>query len=176
MSAEVIIRSATVNDAKDLLAIYAHYVTNTAISFEYDVPTVEEFANRIAKILQKYPYLVAVVDGKIVGYAYAAPLKTRAAYIKSVELSIYIDRSFKGQGIGGKLYQALSDELNQIGIANMYACIAYSEAEDEYLNHDSIKFHERMGFKVVGHFNKCGYKFGRYYDVLWMEKIIGKHE
>lgn len=79
MSAEVIIRSATVNDAKDLLAIYAHYVTNTAISFEYDVPTVEEFANRIAKTLQKYPYLVAVVDGKIVGYAYAAPLKTRAA-------------------------------------------------------------------------------------------------
>lgn len=58
----------------------------------------------------------------------------------------------------------------------MYACIAYAEAEDKYLNHDSIDFHEHMGFKVVGHFNKCGYKFGRYYDVLWMEKIIGKHE
>ena len=176
MSADVIIRTATVNDAKDLLAIYSYYVTNTAITFEYDIPTVEEFAERIAKTLEKYPYLVAVVDDKVVGYAYASKLKDRAAYAKSVELSIYIDRSFKGRGIGGKLYQALSDELKQTGIINLYACIAYADTEDEYLNHDSVDFHKHMGFKIVGHFNKCGCKHNRWYDVLWLEKIIGDHK
>lgn len=170
------IRTASVDDAEEILSIYAYYVKNTAITFEYEVPTLEEFRGRIERTLQKYPYLVALDDGKIVGYAYAGPLKERAAYDWSVETTVYIARDAKKCGYGRKIYEALEEALVDIGILNMYACIGYPIIEDEYLTKNSAEFHEHMGFKTVGEFYKCGYKFGHWYNMIWMEKIIGKHE
>ena len=158
-----------------MLAIYAPYVTDTAITFEYDVPTEEEFRQRIERISKKYPYLVAEEEGRVVGYAYASAFKERAAYQWSVETSIYVDRQEKRKGVGKQLHDALETELKERGILNMNACISYVEPEDEYLTLDSVRFHEHMGYQKVAHFHLCGRKFGRWYDMIWMEKLIGEH-
>lgn len=166
------IREATPEDVKALLSIYAPYVAETAITYEYDIPTEEDFAGRIRNTLCKYPYLVAMLDGKIVGYAYAGTFKGRRAYDCSVETSIYIDKEHHGKGIGKKLYAALEEKLKVLGITNMYACIAYTEHEDEYLTNASVRFHEKMGFTLCGTFHRCAVKFDRSYDMVWMEKFI----
>lgn len=172
----ITIRTAVLQDAEALLAIYAPYVENTAITFEYDVPTVEEFAGRIGNVLKRYPYLVAEVDGEPAGYAYAGPFKERAAYDWAVETTVYVKEDMKKHGIGRALYEALEKTLAAQGILNLNACIAFPEKEDEYLTTDSVKFHKKMGFSEVGRFHKCGCKFGRWYDIVWMEKHIGTHE
>lgn len=169
------IRSATTQDAARLLAIYSYYVEKTAISFEYDVPSLEEFTNRIANTLQKYPYLVVEEAGAVQGYAYAGPFQERAAYGRSCELSIYVARDAKGRGYGRKLYEALETALKMKGFMNLYACIGDPITEDEYLTKDSEQFHRHLGFVKVGEFHKCGYKFGRWYNMIWMEKLIGNH-
>ena len=170
------IRPATLGDAESIQRIYAPYVAETAISFEYDVPSVEEMARRIVETLKGYPWIVAEENGKVVGYAYAHIFHGRAAYQWSVETSIYVDRQEKRKGIGGKLHEALENALKAQGILNLNAAIAWVEPEDEYLTHDSVRFHERLGYTKVAHFHQCGRKFGRWYDIIWMEKIIGKHE
>lgn len=169
------IRIAAPQDAAALLAIYAPYVEKTSITFEYDVPTLQEFEGRIRKILEKYPYLVAECDGEIVGYAYAGPFKARAAYDWGVETTVYVRSDQKKNGIGRKLYDALEKLLSMQNILNMNACIAYPETEDEYLTKDSVRFHEHLGYRFVGEFQKCGCKFGRWYNMVWMEKHIGVH-
>ena len=169
------IRTATVNDAEALLNIYAYYVEHTVISFEYDVPTVEEFRGRIAKTLQNFPYLVVEKDGEIKGYAYASPFVGRAAYGWCAELTIYLEHHAKKCGYGRMLYEALEKELKDKGYLNLYACIGYPEVEDEYLNKNSAQFHEHMGFQLAGTFHNCGRKFDRWYHMIWMEKIIGEH-
>lgn len=171
----VTIRVATVKDAAKLLAVYAPYVRETAITFEYEIPTEAEFASRIAKVLKRYPYLVAEQAGEIVGYAYASPFHSRAAYAWGVETSIYVDKEKKGMGIGGKLHGALETILKEQGILNLNACIAYPAVEDEYLNKNSVEFHGHLGYRMVGEFQKCGYKFNRWYNMVWMEKHIGEH-
>ena len=171
----ITIRTATLSDAQALLNIYAPYVEYTAITFEYDVPSVEEFAFRIKNTLQKYPYLVAEKNGRLLGYAYASPFHERPAYDWAVETSIYVDQNIKHQGIGRRLHDALEDALRSQGILNMNACIAYPEAEDEYLTKNSVEFHTHMGYRLVGEFHKCGYKFNRWYNMVWMEKLIGEH-
>jgi phosphinothricin acetyltransferase len=171
----VMIRYASPNDCEWLLEIYAYYVANTAVSFEYDVPSLEEFRNRIENTLKKYPYLVLEEDGIIRGYAYAGPFKGRAAYDYSCEVSIYVDRDARGRGYGRKLYEALEDKLRAQGILNMYACIGSPVVEDEYLTRNSELFHQHLGFSKAGEFHKCGYKFHRWYNSVWMEKIIGEH-
>lgn len=170
------IRSAAVSDAERLLEIYEYYVVNTAITFEYDTPTLDEFKNRMEHTMSRYPYLVIEKDGRIEGYAYAGIFKDRAAYDRCVEVTIYIDRDARDSGLGRKLYEALEEELKKIGILNLYACIGYPIEEDEYLTKNSAEFHEHMGYKTVGEFHKCGYKYGRWYDMIWMEKFIGEHE
>ena len=170
------IRYATVNDTEEILAIYAPYVKNTAISFEYEPPTTEEFRNRIENTLKKFPYLVAVHDNEIIGYAYAGVFHPRAAFLHSAELSVYLRQDMRGKGIGRKLYTEIEKILKNDGYINLYALVAYSEEEDEYLTHDSVIFHEVMGYKNVGRCNKCGLKFGKWYDMLYMEKFIGQHK
>ncbi len=170
------IRMATPEDAENILDIYAYYIENTAITFEYDIPTIEEFRARIEKTLKRYPYLVLEDNGTIMGYAYAGPLKERAAYAWSVETSIYTHKDGQGCGYGRKLYEALEHILATQGILNLYACIAYPIVEDEYLTKNSAQFHAHLGYKTVGEFYKCGYKFGRWYNMIWMEKLIGKHK
>ena len=173
---KVTIRSARPEDAQALLQIYGHYVKNTAISFEYDVPAVQEFTGRIAHTLEGYPYLVLEENDKIRGYAYAGPFKTREAYRYSCELSIYVDQRATGKGYGRLLYSALEEKLKEQGMQNLYACIADPEVEDEYLTFNSEQFHSHLGFTLVGRFRRCAYKFGRWYNMVWMEKIIGEHE
>ena len=169
------IRIVTTDDAEELLEIYRPYVTETAITFEYDVPTADEFRSRIRSILEKYPYIAAVENGAIIGYAYAGVFKTRAAYAFNVEVTIYIKKEYRRSGVGKILYTELERLLKKQGVTNLYACIACTETEDEYLTNDSVKFHERMGYRLIGTFKQCGYKYNRWYDMVWMEKIIGEH-
>ena len=172
---DLTIRSAGVADAEALRAIYAYYVEHTAVSFEYDVPSVEDFRARIARTLEKYPYFAAVRNDTVVGYAYAGPFVGRAAYDWSAELTIYLAPDERGRGLGRALYAALEDALTAMGILNLYACIGWPEPEDGYLTRASADFHARLGFETVGRFCRCGYKFGRWYDMIWMEKLLGPH-
>ena len=156
----MIIRTVTEKDAHELLEIYRPYVENTAITFEYDVPSVEEFSDRIRRISAKYPYIAAVENGKIAGYAYAGVFKNRAAYDWSVEVTVYVKKGLHRKGIGAKLYSALEKLLAAQHITNLYACVAYPEKEDEYLTFDSVKFHG------------CAFKFNKCYHMVWLEKIL----
>ena len=152
MKNNIIIRVASTEDAQTLLEIYRPYVEHTAITFEYDVPDIEEFMNRIKNTQKTYPYLVAEYQGEILGYAYAGAFKERAAYDWAVETSIYVRQNQKRMGVGSLLYE-----------------------KDPYLTKDSVLFHEKFGYSMVGKFHACGYKFNRWYDMVWMEKMIGEH-
>lgn len=169
---EIRIRPVRPDDAQQLLEIYAPYVTETAISFEYSVPSLREFTDRIKQILPRYPYLAAEIDGKLAGYAYTHPFVGRAAYDWSAETTIYIQKDARKMGAGRKLYEMLEQISRAQNITNLYACIGYPETEDEYLTRNSVEFHRHLGFRLVGEFHKCGYKFGRWYDMVWMEKVI----
>lgn len=170
------IRSASTSDAPVIREIYKPYVEETAITFEYEVPSAEEFERRIGKTLSFYPYLVYEEDGVILGYAYASPFKERAAYDWAVETSIYVRKGTTKKGIGRALHDALKEELKRMGILSMYACIAAPSGEDEHLDDNSIGFHSHLGYRLCGRFSKCGYKFGTWYDMVWMELFIGSHE
>lgn len=173
---EICIEKVTEEDAEALLEIYAPYVKNTAISFEYEVPSSEEFRERIQTISSRLPYIKAISGNRILGYAYAAPFKTRRAYDWSVEATVYVKQNLRRQGIGKMLYRALESSLQEMGIRNMNACIAVPEKEDSHLTNDSQLFHESMGFQLVGTFHKSGYKFHTWYDMIWMEKMLGEHK
>lgn len=172
----VIVRDAVMADAERILEIYNYYVKNTAITFEYDSPSIEEFQERMKRIMSRYPYLVIEKDNMIQGYAYAGSFVGRAAYNWSSELTIYLDYHAQKNGMGRKLYEALEASLRKMGILNLYACIGYPEVSDEYLTTNSAEFHAHLGFIKVGEFHKCGYKFGRWYNMIWMEKIIEEHQ
>lgn len=174
------IRKARVEDAEELVSIYKYYVENTDITFEYDTPSVEEFAERIRNTLKKYPYIVAEKECslsssnpnktcEILGYAYAGAFKGRRAYDWSVETSIYVKHGAGSHGIGTMLYNELEKYLKKMNIININACITYP-------NEPSEEFHKKLGYKTVAHFTKCGYKFGQWRDMIWMEKIIGEHK
>ena len=161
------IRFAKPSDARSLLDIYAPYVENTAITFEYEVPTIEDFANRIEKTLEKYPYLVVEEDGVVVGYAYASTYYARAAYDWAVELSVYISQDARGQGVGTRLYDALEDLLEQMGYIHFLACISLP-------NEASLALHRKRGYQQVAHFPKIGCKFNRWHDIVWLQKSLDK--
>lgn len=154
-------RKAELSDAKELLEIYAPYVTDTAITFEYDIPSLDEFAGRIKDISSEYPYIVCTYKDKIVGYAYAHRHMERAAYGWNVESTIYLDMNYKSLGIGKILYTKLIELLKLQNIENVYACITTE-------NKKSVKFHEKLGFKFIGLYPDTGYKFDRWYDITWM--------
>lgn len=161
------IRLAKPSDARSLLDIYAPYVENTAITFEYEVPTVEDFTTRIEKTLEKYPYLVAEEDGVVLGYAYASTYYARAAYDWAVELSVYVSLDSRGQGVGTKLYDALEYLLDQMGYVHFLACISLP-------NEASLTLHRKRGYQKVAHFPKIGYKFERWHDIVWLQKSLEK--
>ncbi|MCR5610173.1 MAG: GNAT family N-acetyltransferase [Lachnospiraceae bacterium] len=169
------IRDARLTDAERLLEIYDYYVKNTATSFEYDTPSVEEFRNRMENVMKRYPYLVILKDNVIEGYAYAHAFVGREAYDWSCEMTIYLNHDACKCGMGRKIYEAIEDILKKMGVTNLYACIGTTDVEDEYLNNNSANFHEHLGYVKVGEFNKCGYKFNRWYNMIWMEKIIGEY-
>ena len=173
---DISIRFAKPEDAKELLKIYAYYVTDTAISFETEVPSEEEFKLRIEEVLKSYPFIVACKDDEILGYAYLHSFVGRKAYELSAETTIYLNPDKKKMGIGKKLYSVLEDIAKAQNITNLYSCIGYVDKEDEYLNNNSVQFHEHTGLRMVGKFENCGHKFGRWYHMVWMEKIIGEHK
>ncbi len=173
---EIRIRTAVKEDAEQILEIYAYYIRETAITYEYDVPSIPEFMQRIETTLQRFPYIVAEQGGRIIGYAYAGYFKERAAYDRSVEMTIYLANDCKGNGSGRKLYEALEEILRQMHVTNVNACIAYPEKEDAYLDYQSAEFHEHLGYSRVGIFHNCAYKFDTWYHMIWMEKMIADHE
>lgn len=172
---QTIIRTATPDDAKSILKIYSYYVENTAITFEYKTPEISIFKKRIESTLKNYPYIVAENNNKIIGYAYTGAFVGREAYNHSAEVSIYVDKDLTKSGIGKKLYNIIEKISVKQNIFNLNACIAVPETDDEFLNRNSISFHEHMGYRFVGEFYKCGYKFGRWYNMAWLEKIIMNH-
>ena len=119
------IRPVTLADAPELVRIYAPYVDDTAITFEYNVPTTEEFERRIEKTLKRFPYLVAEENGQVLAYAYASTYYDRSAYDWAVEVSVYVDEHYLGQGLGSRLYETLERELEARGYLRFLAsCIA----------------------------------------------------
>lgn len=163
------IRIAASSDAPGLLDIYEYYTLNTSVTFEYQLPNQEEFAGRISDTLRNYPYLVAEEDGRLIGFSYASPFKTRAAYKWSAETSIYIRMDLHGKGIGTNLYRKLERYLAGQNICNLCACIAYP-------NPKSIAFHQAFGYRQTAHFHNSGYKSGKWHDIIWMEKTLCEHE
>lgn len=170
------IRVANLNDAAEIRAIYAPYVEKTMITSELEVPTVEEFQARMTKTLAKYPYVVADLDGEVLGYAYTSPFVGRAAYGYSAETSIYIKSTGQKLGLGRKLYEAIEKISAMQHIRNLTARIGYTDEEHEYLNKNSARFHEKLGYQLAGRFPNAGHKFGRWYDIIWMVKHIGEHD
>lgn len=154
-------RMADVSDAEAILKIYEPYVTDTAITFEYDVPSVKEFRNRIKETLEGYPYIVCLYKDQIIGYAYAHRYGERAAYQWDVELSIYLDMTYKSLGLGKLLYNKVIEIVKLQNVRNIYACITSA-------NEKSLKFHEKLGFEFIGTFKNTGYKFDNWYGVTWM--------
>ena len=166
------IRNALPEDAERLLEIYAPYVRDTAVSFEYVVPDESEFRERIRKTVLDYPYLVAVDHGRITAYAYAGPFHQREAYRHSAEVSIYVDRNDKRKGTGKALYAELERILLMQNVFSVHACIAIPDGYDIHLNDDSMLFHSAMGYQTAGKHVHCGYKFGKWYSVIWMDKLL----
>ena len=161
----MIIRFATPADVPAILAIYAPFVTDTAITFEYEVPSIAEFEARIAKIQQQYPYLVAEVNGRVLGYTYASVHRARTAYQWSVETSVYIHPDGHRQGIGRQLYTRLFDVLRQQGYYNAYAGAISPNPQSEL-------FHRSMGFEHVGTYSNIGFKMGNWHSVAWFQLTL----
>ena len=172
MNRDIQIRVARESDAAQLQAIYAPYVERTAVSFEYEVPDVATFAGRIRRVQERYPYLVAESDRELLGYAYAGSFHTREAYSWAAEASIYLRMDCRRMGIGSALYRALESALKAMGVRRLYASIAVPDEPDEHLTLDSVRFHAAMGYRTVGEFHHCGWKFGRWYNTRWMEKVL----
>ena len=163
------IRIATEKDVPEILAIYAPYVENTTITFEYDVPCRREFMQRFYTVTEQFPWLVWEEKGEILGYAYAARPFPRAAYSWDAEPSIYLRRDARGRGIGKKLYAALEEILKIQGYQTLYAIITEE-------NTDSVTFHEKNGYQMLSLFPGCGFKQGRWLGVFWMEKRLNSVE
>lgn len=175
MENKTIIKIVEPSDAPQLALIYAPYVEKTAVSFEYDAPSADEFCRRIKNTLENYPYIAAVRNGEILGYAYLSEFSGRPAYIRNAEASIYIRNDCRRCGIGKKLYNILENIAALQNILNITVCIASPEKSDEFLDDSSLLFHEYMRYKPSGKFHNCGYKFGNWYNVVWAEKTIGTH-
>lgn len=163
------VRTATPQDASALLEIYAPYVENTLITFEYDVPSPDEFRQRIISTLERYPYLVAQEGESLLGYAYASAFHKRAAYSWSAETSIYVKEDCHHKGVGRILYSALEETLARQHVCNLCACISYP-------NPESIAFHESFGYHMAAHFTASGFKAGKWQDMVWMEKELCFHK
>lgn len=168
---EITIRTADLGDAEKLAAIYAYYVKNTSLTFEYDVPSVSEFRERIRRTREHYPYLVAEEAGEIIGYAYAGRFQPRAAYAWNAEMSIYLKYGVQRRGIGRQLYTRMEEILKEQGIVKTIAVITMPV--DEYSDFNSVPFHEKMGYAHAGRIENCGFKFHRWYTTLYMDKQIG---
>jgi phosphinothricin acetyltransferase len=156
------IRRATPADAAAVLSIYAPIIEGTAISFETEIPSEAETADRIEKAIETHSWLVAEDGGRVLGYAYAGIFRMRSAYAPSTEVSVYIDEGARGKGVGRALVVALLDELKVGGFANAFAGVTLP-------NDASVRLFESLGFTYVGVFKRVGFKFDRWHDVAWWQ-------
>ena len=147
------IRRATAQDAAAIARIYRFYVENTAVTFEVEPPTDDEIGRRIAAYSVRYPYLCIFEDNAMIGFAFAHAFRERPAYDYAAETSIYIRPHCRHKGVGTIIYQALENDLGDA----------------------SPLFHEKRGYRTCGRFENCGRKFGRWYTMIWMEKVIGEY-
>lgn len=173
MSMKYTLRLAKPDDAEKLLKIYAPFVisndrTLSDVSFEYEVPSVAEFTERIKNISAAYPYIVCEHEGRLLGYVYAHPYIQRAAYQWGAEVTIYLAPEGQGRGLGKVMYAALENILRLQGVVVTYACVTAS-------NEHSVKMHESCGYKIIGTFNNTGFKHGHWLDMVWMEKVIADY-
>ena len=168
MTNEITIRTAREEDAAKLLEIYRPYVEKTAISFEYEVPSEEDFKQRIRSIAAEYPYFVCEMDDQIIGYAYAHRHMERAAYQWNAEISIYIRQGFTGKGLGKKMCQTLIELLRLQGIRNVFSCVTIP-------NERSAHLHQSMEFSTEGIFQQAGYKCGKWQTIAWFRKNIAPY-
>ena len=166
---KTIIRPVTAADAAELVAIYAPYVLETAVTYEYEVPSVEEFRGRIENTTKNYPYLAAVENGEILGYAYASSFHPRAAFRWSAEATVYLKQEAHGRGIGRMLYEKLEEILKKQNVQTVIALIADP-------NPESVAFHEKLGYRVAGRLTNCAYKLGQWRGMYYMEKFLGSRE
>lgn len=157
------IREAMAADVPGMLAIYEYYVKETAVSFEYRLPTVEEFTCRLHEHKEVYPWLVWEEEGEILGYAYAGRAFERAAYSWNAEISCYLKE--KGKGMGRRLYTIIEEILRLQGIRKVYAVVTSA-------NEPSVAFHKAVGYEEALTYKDVGYKLGKWYDVIWLEKQL----
>lgn len=157
------------SDTKSILDIYTPYILNTDITFEYTVPSLDDFRDRIKHYTEQFPYLVYELDGEIVGYTYAGKQRERAAYQWNTETSVYVNEKYQRRGIADRLYFALLAILTLQGYKTAYACITFP-------NDKSIAFHNKLGFSETAMFRQTGYKLGKWCDTLWLEKRLGEYE
>ena len=162
-----LIRNVSLDDSQAILDIYTPYITDSCITFETEVPTLYDFKNRIKNITKSNPYIVYVEDEKVLGYAYASKYKDRAAYVYTVESSIYVDINSTGKNIGKLLYSELLERLKKQNINSVYACITLP-------NDRSIKLHKNFGFNEIGIFKEAGFKFNKWLDIVWYQKQLRK--
>lgn len=166
------LRVATEADAEELLKIYAPFVESedrnlSDVSFEYEAPSVSEFAGRIRDISAKYPYIVCEHEGSLIGYVYAHPYIARAAYQWGAEVTIYLAPEGQGIGLGRIMYTKLEELLRLQGVVVTYACVTKS-------NEHSVRMHEALGYKIIGTFDNTGFKNGHWLDMVWLEKRIAE--
>ena len=164
---DITLRLAAPSDAAKLIEIYRPYVEKTTVTFEYDTPSEDEFAARIRAFSAEFPFIVCEIDGEIVGYAYAHKYGERFSFRYSAELSVYAAESHCGKGIGRVLYGALIELLGAQGYKNLYALVAAP-------NPASFALHKAFGFREVGRANGVGYKFGKWIDLVTLERIVGE--
>lgn len=159
------IRFAAHSDLEAMLAVYAPYVLETAYSFEYTPPTLSEFTRRFEQNTAQFPWLVWEESGSVLGYAYCSAHHSRDAYRWCAEISIYLSPAIHGRGIGKRLYAALEEILRLQGYHTVYAVVTGA-------NTDSLAFHEALGYRQFAHFPDCGFKFGKWYGIIWLEKRL----
>ncbi len=159
------VRTAAAIDASACRDIYAPYVTDSAVSFELQVPSVAEMARRIAAANAEHSWIVAELDSRVIGYAYGTSHRSRRAYHYSVETSVYVDPAAQGKGLGGRLYDELFNRLVRLGYFHAYAGIALP-------NDASIALHRAAGFEFIGTFPKVGHKFDTWHDVSWWYRAL----
>ncbi len=160
------IRSAEQHDAEAIARIYNHYVACSIATFEEQAVSTDQMLNRLCAILQRpLPWLVLEADGIVRGYAYAAPWKTRSAYRHTVEVSVYIDAEKTSSGFGTQLYESLFLALKKHSVHSMIGGVALP-------NNACVALHEKMGFKQVAHFRQTGFKFDRWIDVGYWQRML----
>lgn len=163
---DVLLRAFTWSDVPAITAIYRHYVEETVITFETEPPSEAVMADRFGKMQDLgHPLIVAEQAGRVIGYAYASFYRPRAAYRFTCEDSIYLDKGAVGQGIGGLLLARLLEESKAAGFKQMLAVITAERA-------NSVRLHEKLGFRKVGHYDQVGYKFDRWLDIVHLQKAL----